>query len=345
MKYYNKIALLLVVTMLVVIVPISALAENATEKKVPIAEVENGFMVVDNVVSEKQVEGAIVYEAVSPVKVSFVGDNIGREFVYYLPNGVIDENGVEEGEEYIEVDFDVIDYKYYDDDTVYSKLDQPVEAEATYISGNYVTLKEPGIYYVASSAPVIEATWFYIVLSEDVQEDEPEEASEEAIEEEPEEGVLEEAPEGEAIEIQPVVALPTSSEVFVNGVPVSFDAFNIEDNNYFKLRDLAFSLCDTEKKFEVSWDGENNRINLIPGEDYTTVGGEMAEGSAEEALAIPTTSTIFIDDTQVEFTAYNINGNNYFKLRDIAQAFNFGVKWDGDLNSISIDTDEEYVAE
>ncbi|NLE01984.1 MAG: hypothetical protein GX640_19140 [Fibrobacter sp.] len=41
--------------------------------------------------------------------------------------------------------------------------------------------------------------------------------------------------------------------------------------------------------------------------------------------------------------AYTIHGNNYFKLRDIAQAFNFGVIWDRIDSSIYIDTSIDYV--
>ena len=41
--------------------------------------------------------------------------------------------------------------------------------------------------------------------------------------------------------------VPTSSIVLVNGEAVSFQAYNIGDNNYFKLRDIAFVLSGTEK--------------------------------------------------------------------------------------------------
>ena len=50
-------------------------------------------------------------------------------------------------------------------------------------------------------------------------------------------------------------ANPTASTVLVDGENVAFDAYNIADNNYFKLRDLAFTLSGTAKQFEVGWDG------------------------------------------------------------------------------------------
>jgi len=38
------------------------------------------------------------------------------------------------------------------------------------------------------------------------------------------------------------------------------------------------------------------------------------------------------------FREYYIEGNNYFKLRDIGQAFNFDMDWDGAKNAILVDT-------
>ena len=43
-------------------------------------------------------------------------------------------------------------------------------------------------------------------------------------------------------------------------------------------------------------------------------------------------------------TAYNINGNNYFKLRDIGMALNFDVSWDSNLKGVVIDTTKGYDA-
>ena len=47
----------------------------------------------------------------------------------------------------------------------------------------------------------------------------------------------------------------------------------------------------------------------------------------------------------MQFTAYNIGGNNYFKLRDIGEAFDFGVDWDQDAQTISINTGKGYTPE
>ena len=137
-------------------------------------------------------------------------------------------------------------------------------------------------------------------------------------------------------------ALPTSSKVLINGKNTAFDAYNIDGSNYFKLRDLAFSLNGTAKQFDVGWDAAKNAISLTNSKPYTVAGGEMASKGAGNKSATPTKSKIYLDGREVSFTAYNIDGNNYFKLRDIGQAFNFGVEWDAASNTVAIDTNKRY---
>jgi hypothetical protein len=139
-----------------------------------------------------------------------------------------------------------------------------------------------------------------------------------------------------------LAAAPTASAVRVNGEIVAFDAYNINGNNYFKLRDLAYALSGTEKQFDVGWDGAANAISLASGAAYTAVGGEMAGKGAGEKAASPTASAILLDGAAASFAAYNIEDNNYFKLRDIGAAFDFEVDWDAENQEIAIDTASSY---
>jgi hypothetical protein len=142
---------------------------------------------------------------------------------------------------------------------------------------------------------------------------------------------------------QKAKAQPTSSSVMINGKKVGFEAYNINGYNYFKLRDIAMALNGTGKQFEVKFDGSKNAILITTGSKYTTVGGELkVSGSKSEKPAVPTPSKVYINGKEVQFIAYNIDGYNYFKLRDIGKALNFGVFWDGANNTIRIDTTEDY---
>lgn len=76
-----------------------------------------------------------------------------------------------------------------------------------------------------------------------------------------------------------------------------------------------------------------------------TTSETQAPKNLNEINVKPTNSKVLVNGKVVEFEAYNINGNNYFKLRDIAKAFDIGVTWDGVTNTIGIDTSISYVEE
>ncbi|MFZ5969576.1 MAG: stalk domain-containing protein [Bacillota bacterium] len=129
----------------------------------------------------------------------------------------------------------------------------------------------------------------------------------------------------------------------VNGKKVAVDGYNINDSNYFKLRDIAMAISGTAKQFEVTWDGAANAINLTSNKAYTSTGsGLAASESMTSKEAVITTSKIYLNGQEIQITAYNIDGSNYFKLRDVAKALNFNVAWDGKTNTISIDTSKAY---
>ncbi|MDQ0116578.1 WG repeat-containing protein [Paenibacillus harenae] len=143
--------------------------------------------------------------------------------------------------------------------------------------------------------------------------------------------------------LAPVSAKPTASKVMVNGKAVSFEAYNIGGSNYFKLRDLALAVNGTDKNFEVGFDKAKNAVNLLANKAYTPVGGELvASGGQTGKSAAPSVSKIYVDGVQAPLKAYNIGGNNYFKLRDIAKAFNIGITFDASTSTIGIDTSLSY---
>ncbi|WP_317855298.1 stalk domain-containing protein [Chakrabartyella piscis] len=134
------------------------------------------------------------------------------------------------------------------------------------------------------------------------------------------------------------MAIAASSTIYVDGVQTAFEAYTINDSNYFKLRDIAYVVSGTTKQFDVSWDGDLNAINLISGSAYSSVGSEMAAGDGTAKAYYTTSSSIYVDGVQTSFEAYTINDNSYFKLRDVCSAFGIDVTWDEATASIGIDT-------
>ncbi len=137
-------------------------------------------------------------------------------------------------------------------------------------------------------------------------------------------------------------ATPTASKVLVNDEAVSFDAYNINGNNYFKLRDLAKVVSGTDKQFSVGYDSATSAIALTSGKSYTDVGGELSAGSNQAKIASASGSRIYVNRKKTPFVVYMIGGNNYFKLRDVAKAFDIGVGYDDETKAVSIDTKLSY---
>ena len=137
-------------------------------------------------------------------------------------------------------------------------------------------------------------------------------------------------------------ATRTNSAVLIDGGRVDFVAYNIGGNNYFKLRDIAQALTGSASTFEVGWDGEQRSISLVRGEVYTSVGGELSGEGTMDPQPVKTTATLTIDGRAFGIAAYNIENNNYFKLRDVGAAIDFEVDWDGAKNMIIIDTTKSY---
>ena len=137
---------------------------------------------------------------------------------------------------------------------------------------------------------------------------------------------------------------PTQSKVFINGVLTTFEAYYIEGNNYFKLRDLAFVLNGSNKQFEVGYDNATKAITLISGRSYTPTGNqEMVQGDGSPKSAILNASiNITLDGAPVVITAYLIGGNNFMKLRDVMRLLDVGVGYDEVTKNITIDTSRSY---
>lgn len=71
-------------------------------------------------------------------------------------------------------------------------------------------------------------------------------------------------------------------------------------------------------------------------------------GIASGVIATPLTGSsqkVTLDGQAVSLEGYNINGNNYFKLRDLGKAMDFGVTWNNDSRTVEIDSSTGYVEE
>ena len=131
---------------------------------------------------------------------------------------------------------------------------------------------------------------------------------------------------------------PSTQKLKVDGAVVSAMVYNIDDSNYFRLRDIAYVLRNTDKRFEVGYDAASNTVLLTTGAFYT---GAAPTGEAVRNPAYSLSSqTIRLDGRNVTMTAYNIDNYNFFKLRDLGDRLGFTVGYDETDRAMLITTKE-----
>ena len=131
-------------------------------------------------------------------------------------------------------------------------------------------------------------------------------------------------------------AKASSSKIMVNGEEVALQAYTIDGNTYFKIRDVGAMLNGTDHQFNVVWDNQKKAILLQAGAEYQMVGGELALVGQENKNASLSSSKVYLDENQISLKAYTIDGSTYFKLRDLGQAMGFNVGWDSAGGNIVI---------
>lgn len=140
-----------------------------------------------------------------------------------------------------------------------------------------------------------------------------------------------------ALAASPEVGI-SSQKVILDDEEVALSAYNIDGSNYFRLRDLAVYLKDTPAEFSI--DFANNTIHIERGGSYEALGTELAALSAPQKIVV-SPQKIRIDGSLYKIGAYNIDGSNYFKLRDLA-ALGFDVDYSDELKSVLIETTGDY---
>jgi len=105
---------------------------------------------------------------------------------------------------------------------------------------------------------------------------------------------------------------------------------------------IVFAAETPEEPPKISigdFDGQPIHIDLGGSEEWTPPPGW--------GEATPIASAVIVNGTEIEFYAYEIYGNNFFRLRDLAYILNgtekqFDVAWNGELNVVVITSGQSY---
>ena len=121
----------------------------------------------------------------------------------------------------------------------------------------------------------------------------------------------------------------------VDGKVIQCQKYNIDDRNYFMLRDLALLLNGTGSQFSVKWDTEKLCVSVVTGEEYVPDGSELDLTMGDQsASAVTGSQPIIIDGVlREDLTVYNIGDHNYFQLKELGPILGFGVNYDPSSNT------------
>ncbi|WP_052087836.1 hypothetical protein [Paenibacillus wynnii] len=133
-------------------------------------------------------------------------------------------------------------------------------------------------------------------------------------------------------------ATVTESSTYFNGEQRNIYGFNILGSNYFSLRDIAENFSGTASQFDLSWNKKNNAIEIITGQLYTPVKSKDSVYYSQNRnyIAKLSTSKVLINGQLQLIKAYNIDGSNYFQLRDLAGKIPFDIEFNNQKNQISL---------
>ncbi|MDU5806978.1 MAG: hypothetical protein E6Z55_05845 [Peptoniphilus harei] len=156
---------------------------------------------------------------------------------------------------------------------------------------------------------------------------------------------VEEKAEEKVKEVKTIDVKATNQKVKLDGKDVVISGYNIDGYNYFKLRDLAAVLKDSQAKFGVDY--KDGVVTLTKAADYKVVESDQKEVKAT-SKGMLTNDKVLVGDKTLTATAYKIDDLNYYKLRDLGKELGFGVGYDEATKSVlltSVVNEKEEVKE
>lgn len=138
--------------------------------------------------------------------------------------------------------------------------------------------------------------------------------------------------------LQPQAALASGIQtskqnMFINNEPVKIEAYNLNDNNYYKLRDILKELSNTGSNFNVKYDPKSNGVRIVGGEKYQEVDRIYTPPKNIDSYVMSAQKLAYNDKIQ-NVAVVNIEGYNYLSIRDLALLLNIGVGYDYDTNTV-----------
>jgi len=133
-----------------------------------------------------------------------------------------------------------------------------------------------------------------------------------------------------------IPALPIMRDILVNGEPVEFPAYSIDDRDFFSIRNIANILDETSVGFGVNWWTAGFAFISVDSTIEQTQTDADTRALASGFNAHSTNARVNINFKEFNLPAYNINGDNFFSLRSFADILGYEIEWDNDAKTVII---------
>lgn len=147
-------------------------------------------------------------------------------------------------------------------------------------------------------------------------------------------------------QLSPRLARPSKATLTINGAKQSLPAYEIAGRNYFRIRDIAKLLMGTEKESGIYFNSlgiynEDIYSDSPQKQGYVPTGDEFSAINTYEQL-VNRKSMHMVGRNIFDADAFNMNGNNFFAIRDLGLFFDCYVGWDSASKTIILDPSRPY---
>jgi len=133
----------------------------------------------------------------------------------------------------------------------------------------------------------------------------------------------------------------TKQTVIVNGAPAELEIYNIDGSNYMKLRDLAELLDGTEQQFGIEYDSYSKTLYTTSAAAYQ-LDDRAIDGITDASASCKASCwVLFHDGIYRSAYVYNIDGCNFFRLKDLADIYGFHLFHDSITGNVFL-SDSSY---
>lgn len=131
----------------------------------------------------------------------------------------------------------------------------------------------------------------------------------------------------------------SDAKMDLNGKEIDLKAYTIHGTNYVRIRDMAYYLRNTKSRFDFAYNEELKRMEAFRDKPHREK--RLAKLPVPSStLKVPKVKTeIFVDGKPYRLDSYEINGDSFYKIRDLSILFHFDLRWNNKKKMIEIDTE------